>query len=154
MVGLRASDEVRTVIAQLQAAVAQSAGRTTALGMRITELGVDLSTTMERSASGEIDLKLVKVGGGGSVRDASTVSLTMEPSDTVSASTIEDELTEALTVIEAAIAALDAEFVLTGATVEVAFEATVNGGISLVIGGAASRERSHVARVTFTPDEQ
>lgn len=151
---MTAADEARTIIVALQAALVQSTGRMRELGMRVTELGVDLTTTFERKASGEIDLKLVKVGAAGSVKDASTISLTMEPTDTVSASKIEDELTEALAVIEGAIATLDADFVLTGATVEVAFETTVDGKISLVLGGAASRERTHVARVRFTPDGQ
>lgn len=150
---MNATDEVRTVITQLQAALAQSSGRFSGLGLRVTELGVDLITTLERSASGEIDLKLIKIGGSGSIKDTSTLSLTMEPADVVSAAVMQDELSEALTVIEAAIAALDADFVLTEATVKVAFETTMDGRISLVVGGSASRERSHVARVTFRSDE-
>lgn len=150
---MSASEEVRAVIRDLQAAVAQSTGRIGELGMRVTELGVDLETVLEKKASGEIDLKLVKLGGGGGVKDTTTISLTMEPSDAVGAAYVDDELTNALAVIEAAIAVLDADYVLSEATVEVAFETTMEGKISLVLGGEASRAKTHTAKVTFKPDE-
>ena len=150
---MSASVEVRAVIRDLQAAVAQSTGRIGELNLHVTELGVDLQTVLEKKASGEIDLKLVKLGGGSGVKDTSTISLTMEPSEAVSAAHVDDELTNALAVIEAAIAVLDAEYVLSEATVEIAFETTMEGKISLVLGGEASRAVAHTVKVTFKPDE-
>jgi hypothetical protein len=148
---MAAADDVRAVLAMLQAALTQAAGRIGELGMRVDALGVDLKTQFKKKASGELDLRLVKIGGGGSEEQVSTISLTMEPTEVVSASHVDDELAEALTVIEAALATLEADFALTAATVEVAFATHVDGKISVVFGGEVSRERTHIARVSFEP---
>jgi hypothetical protein len=98
---MAAVEDAREVLNSLQAALVQASGRISELGMRVKELGLDLKTVFERKASGELDLKLVKLGGGASVEKASVISMTMAPTDLVSASQIDDELSEALTVIEA-----------------------------------------------------
>jgi hypothetical protein len=148
-----AVDDARELIASLQAALVQASGRISELGMRVEELGLELKTVFERKASGELDLKLVKLGGGSSLEKASTISITMEPTDLVSAAQIDDELSEALTVIEAALAALHDDFSLADAAVGISFATQVDGKITVILGGELSRELTHVARIKFVPAE-
>lgn len=145
------ADEARQIIADLQSALVQATGQIASLGMRVTELGVDLKTVFVKGASGEIDLKLVKLGGGGSFEESSSISLTIEPVDVVSAQAIDDEVSRALEIIEAAVATIDEDFGLTSAKVEIAFVATVEGKIGVVLGGEVSREHAHTVSVTFAP---
>lgn len=149
--GTLGTDEIKAVLQDLQAACVQASGQLIGLGLEVTGIGVDLRTTLDRTASGELDLKLVKLGGGVSTQAVSTISVDLEPADIASAGHIADELSDALVVIQEALAAVSTDFVVKESKVELAFTTALDGSVSVVIGGKVSHAETHIARIALAP---
>jgi hypothetical protein len=143
--------EIEKVLADLQAAIAEASGQIGDIGLKISEVEVDIKTTLHRRGGAEFDLKVVEFGGGVASEHVRTVSVIFAPEEAVPAAGFEQEIVGALKVIETAISSLEQRFSLSSAVAEIAFTTTVDGKISLVVGGEASRAETHTAKLKLTP---
>ena len=145
------SDEVKTIVADLEAAIVSAGGRIGEAGLRVSEVDVDIKTTLERKVSGEIDLKILKVGGGLTTENVNTVSISFTPREVTPFDRFEGEIVDALVLIQSAVATLEKTFTLSSASVEIAFTRTIEGKLELVLGGEGSRSGSHTATIKLKP---
>ena len=145
------SDEVKTIVADLEAAIVSAGGRIGEAGLRVSEVDVDIKTTLERKVNGEIDLKILKVGGGLTTENVNTVSISFTPREVTPFDRFEGEIVDALVLIQSAVATLEKTFTLSSASVEIAFTRTIEGKLELVLGGEGSRSGSHTATIKLKP---
>lgn len=144
--------ELDELIRDLQAAITAATGRLGAVGLRVDEVEVDVKTALTRRAGGELDLKVVKLGGGLGSERAVTVSVAFKPSPVTTAAGVEGEVIDALEVIEGAVAAIGDRFALSTAVVELDFATTTDGKLAVVVAGEASRTETHTARLKLAAD--
>jgi hypothetical protein len=145
------SDDVQRLLSDLEAAVIAATGRIGGMGLRVEEVEVDVQTTLSRKAGGEIDFKVVKLGGGIGSESVHTVTVTFVPSSAAPAAGLDDDVVDALEVIERAMNAISERFSLSSAVVDISFTTSADGKISVVIGGEATKGETHVARLKLAP---
>jgi hypothetical protein len=145
-------DELHQVLSEFEGAVIAASGRLGELGLRVDQVEVDLKTVIEREASGELDLKVIKLGGGVGSEHGRTISVIFEPSASAPAASVNSELLDALELIERAVATASNYFALSSAMVELAFGTNADGRISVVVGGSARRTETHTARLRLAPE--
>lgn len=146
-----AGDEIARVLRDLQYAITVATGRIGEMGLKVSEVQADIKTVLSTEGGVELDLKVVKVGGGVSTERTHTVSVVFAPTPVAPAEGLEGKVVDALEVIEAAIASLDERFTVSSASAEIGFTTSAEGKISIVVGGGAERAETHTAKLKLVP---
>lgn len=138
-------DEIDDLISQVDQAINAAAGRLADMKLRVSQAELSVKIQFDKKAGGEIDLKVVKLGAGVSSSDTSTITVSFKPKSVATAAALESEFISALEIIQRALGELDGKFDFTSAKVGIAFEVSVDGKISVIVGGEGSHSVTHTA---------
>jgi hypothetical protein len=140
-------DEIDDLASGVDQAIVAAAGRLADMKLRVGTVELSVKVQFKKKVEGGIDLKIVKVGTGWSSSDTSTITVSFKPKTVVPAAALDDELIDALEVVQRALGQLDGKFEFSSATVEIGLEVAADGKVSVVVGGEASHTVTHVAKL-------
>jgi Trypsin-co-occurring domain 2 len=126
--------------------------------LKVTKVDLELHTVINKSAGGEISIKVLEIGGDVSKDETNTLSLTLVPSVgglELMASAPEDLVAAIVAIGAASWEAANAPpaFDLNEATVELEVGVTTEGQVKFFAKGSGSREQSHSMAITLAPIE-
>ena len=142
-------DDIEDLISQVDQAIIAAAGRLADMKLRVSQVELSVKVQFDKKVGGEIDLKVIKLGTVISSSDISTITVAFKPKSVVTAAAFEDEFISALEVVQRALGELDGKFDFTSAKVEIVFEVSADGKISIIVGGEGSHSVTHTATLTL-----
>jgi hypothetical protein len=149
------TNEVEDFVRELDAAIGKAANQIQGAELKISEVAVDINTTLEKGVGvGEVDLKIVKFGAKVSKEKVRTVTVTFAPAPPKPAflsDHIDEELIKSLEVIQAAVSGIGKQFTLSSAAVEIGLKKTIEGKLQIILGGEGSKADTHTAKLKFEP---
>lgn len=147
-----------TFIQHVKSALNSAADQLQEEGLGITQVDLDLQTTVTKEGGAEFSVKLVSLDASREEADVSTISLTLvpRPAPRRDADLLEvpDELRDAIAAIAYAsreASATAPSMALKAATVTLAVGMTTEGKVSVVLKGSHSRENLHTLRISLEP---
>jgi hypothetical protein len=142
-------EEIDRLVTQVDAAIVAAAGRLADLKLRVSSVELSVKIAFTKKAGGKLDLTVVKLGSSVASSDISTITVSFKPKSIITASSVDDHFVDALEIVQRALEELDGRFDFTSAKVKMAFELSVEGKISVLVGGEASHAVTHNACLTL-----
>ncbi len=144
-------DDIESLISGVDQSITAATARLSELNLKVSKVDLSVKILFNKEANGEIDFKIIKLGANVSSEKISTIMVSFEPKSVVPASTFEEEFINAIEVVNRSLGKMDEKFNFSSAKIEITFELTVDGRISVVVGGSRKHVIAHTAILTLAP---
>ncbi len=150
------SSSAVALVREMKAAIARADDELRKSELKITQVVLELSTMIEKTAGGGVTISVLEIDGDYTRSDTNTLTLTLVPSKrgVQLMAAPSQELVEAILATAAASwAAADSPpaFDLTEAMVSMEVGVTKEGKVRVIVHGGASSEHGHTMTITLVP---
>ena len=153
-----AVDDIRDLVRQVKEAV-NAAIQDSTDSLAVTQLDLEIKTILKKTAGGEINLKVIELGGSYTEQEMSTIEISLEPGKILRGRggkrrDLRDDLSEAVKVIQEAVREAERirpRYGLKKAKITLQVGKTTEGKVALILEGEKSKQTTHKVVLTLAP---